>query len=129
MHFPGRFTDHLLADQLERLSLSFLVDDLQVRRGGAAANIAFGMGLLGLSPVLIGAVGDDFADYRRWLEQHGVDTSAVHVSTTHHSARFVCTTDDDQNQIASFYPGAMSTARDIELGPLGPFDLVLVSPN
>jgi adenosine kinase len=117
MHFPGRFSEQLLADQLHQVSLSFLVDDLVVRRGGVAANIAFGMGQLGESPVLVGAVGVDFADYRSWLERNGVDCESVHVSTDHHTARFVCTTDEDMCQIASFYAGAMSEARNIELKP------------
>lgn len=133
MHFPGRFADQLVADQLHKISLSFLVDELVLRRGGVAPNIAFGMGVLGLSPLLVGAVGSDFADYRSWLERHNVDCSAVHVSEVAHTARFVCTTDLDMCQIASFYAGAMSEARDIELGPIadrnGGLDLVLISAN
>ena len=129
MSFAGRFAEQLLPDQLERLSVSFLVDDLEVRRGGVAANIAFGMGVLGGRPLLVGAVGSDFADYRAWLERHGVETDGVRVSELRHTARFVCTTDADLNQIASFYPGAMSEAREIELAALGPVDLVVVSPN
>ncbi|MGN6608443.1 MAG: carbohydrate kinase family protein [Jatrophihabitans sp.] len=117
MSFPGRFSDQLLADQLHKVSLSFLVDDLVVRRGGVAANIAFGMGQLGAEPVLMGAVGGDFGDYRSWLERHGVNCEYVHVSDVHHTARFVCTTDQDMCQIASFYAGAMSEARNIELAP------------
>lgn len=133
MTFPGSFGDQLIAEQLDRVSLSFLVDDLQIRRGGCAANIAFGMGCLGLSPVLVGAVGSDFADYRSWLERHGVDCGSVHISEAHHTARFLCTTDEHHNQIASFYTGAMAEARNIELQPIvdriGGLDLVLVSPN
>jgi adenosine kinase len=133
MHFPGRFSEQLLADQLDRVSLSFLVDDLVVRRGGIAANIAYGMAQLRQRPVLVGAVGADFADYRSWLERHGVDCDSVHVSEMAHTARFVCTTDDDMCQIASFYAGAMSEARNIELGPVvdrfGGLDLVVISPN
>lgn len=133
MRFPGRFTDQLIPEQLHRLSLSFLVDDLQVRRGGVAANVAFGMACLGLRPVLVAAVGTDFVDYRAWLERHGVDTSGVHVSELAQTARFLCTTDDEQNQIASFYTGAMSEARNIELAPIaervGGLDLVLIGPN
>ena len=117
MHFPGRFSDQLLADQLHKISLSFLVDDLVVRRGGVAANIAFGMGQLGESPVLVGAVGADFDEYRAWLERHGVDCASVYVSELNHTARFVCTTDEEMCQIASFYAGAMSEARNIELAP------------
>ncbi|MFI7073980.1 carbohydrate kinase family protein [Micromonospora sediminicola] len=133
MSFPGRFADQLIADQLDKVSLSFLVDELVLRRGGTAANIAFGMAQLGLRPVLLGAVGADFADYRSWLERHGVDCDSVHVSEVAHTARFVCTTDTDMCQIASFYAGAMSEARNIELSPvaqrLGGLDLVLVSAN
>jgi len=134
MHFPGRFAEQLLADQLHKVSLSFLVDDLVVRRGGIGANIAFGMAQLGLRPALVGAVGADFdTDYRAWLERSGVDTLSVHVSETAHTARFVCTTDQDMCQIASFYAGAMSEARNIELRPLaerlGGLDLVLISPD
>jgi adenosine kinase len=133
MHFPGRFSEQLIADQLHKVSLSFLVDDLVVRRGGVAPNISFGLSKLGLRPVLVGAVGADFADYRSWLERHGVDCGSVHVSEVAHTARFVCTTDDDLNQIASFYAGAMSEARNIELAPVadrvGGLDLVLIGAN
>ncbi|HEX5542732.1 MAG TPA: carbohydrate kinase family protein [Micromonospora sp.] len=133
MRFPGRFADQLLADQLHKVSLSFLVDDLVLRRGGVAANIAFGMAQLGLRPVLLGAVGTDFDDYRSWLERHGVDCDSVHISEIAHTARFVCTTDLEMCQIASFYAGAMSEARNIELAPVaervGGLDLVVVSAN
>jgi len=133
MHFPGRFAEQLLPDQLHKVSLSFLVDDLVVRRGGIAANICFGLGQLGVDASLVGAVGADFADYRAWLERHGVDCESVYVSEMAHTARFVCTTDDDLCQIASFYAGAMTEARNIELAPvaerLGGLDLVLISPN
>ena len=133
MHFPGKFAEQIVPEQLHRLSLSFLVDDLVVRRGGIGANIAFGMGVLGASPVLVGAVGDDFADYRSWLERHGVDCSGVHVSKVAQTARFVCTTDDDMCQVASFYTGAMAESRLIELQPIaakvGPLELVVISPD
>ncbi|HYN56544.1 MAG TPA: carbohydrate kinase family protein [Motilibacterales bacterium] len=133
MTFPGRFADSIVLDKLDKISLSFLVDELEVRRGGVAANIAFGMGVLGLRPVLVGAVGPDFADYRSWLQRHGVDTESVHVSEVRHTARFVCTTDEHANQIATFYAGAMQEARDIELGPVvervGAVDLVLIGAN
>ena len=133
MHFPGRFAEQLIAEQLHRVSLSFLADDLVVRRGGIGANIAFGLGVLGVRPVLVGAVGADFADYRAWLERHGVDTGGVHVSEIAHTARFVCTTDEDLNQIATFYAGAMAEARNIELKPIadqaGGLSLVLIGPD
>ena len=133
MTFSGKFTDSFVAGSLEKVSLSFLVDSLDVRRGGCAANICYGMGVLGLNPVLIAAVGKDWADYEAWLSRHGVDTSHALVSTTLYTAHFMVTTDDDLNQIASFFPGAMSEARNIELGPImektGRFDMVVISPD
>jgi adenosine kinase len=133
MTFPGKFVEQFVEGQMENVSLSFLVDDLVQHRGGAGANMAYGLGLLGLQPVLVGAVGSDFADYEAWLNRHGVDTSSVHWSELKHTARFVCTTDVSNNQIASFYSGAMSEAGQIELAPVanrvGPLDLVVVGPN
>jgi adenosine kinase len=133
MSFPGRFKDSLVVDQLDKIALSFLVDDLEVRRGGCAANICFGLGNLGLRPVLVGAVGEDFVDYRSWLVRHNVDCDSVHVSDSRHTARFVCTNDATMAQIASFYAGAMSEAREIELAPIadrvGDPSYVLVGPN
>jgi adenosine kinase len=115
MHFPGKFSEQLLADQLHRVSLSFLVDELEIRRGGVAPNICYGMAQLGGAPVLLGAVGDDFADYRQWLVEHGVNCDYVYVSPSHHTARFVCTTDEDMCQIGSFYAGAMAEASKIAI--------------
>ncbi|WP_256841881.1 carbohydrate kinase family protein [Ornithinimicrobium cryptoxanthini] len=133
MTYQGRFADSLVPDQLAKISVSFLVEDLQFRRGGIGANISFGMARLGHQPVLVGSVGEDFASYRSWLERHGVNCDHIHVSEVRHTARFVCTTDEDMAQIASFYAGAMSEARGIELGPImsavGGLDLVMVSPD
>ena len=133
MSFPGKFADSLVVDQLDKIALSFLVEDLEVRRGGCAANISFGLGNLGLKPILVGAVGEDFVDYRAWLERHHVDCQSVHVSDSKHTARFVCTNDSTMAQIASFYAGAMSEAREIELKPIvdrvGGVTYVLVGPN
>ncbi|MBB4685158.1 carbohydrate kinase family protein [Amycolatopsis jiangsuensis] len=133
MHFPGRFAEQLVAEQLHRVSLSFLADDLVVRRGGIGANIAFGLGVLGVEPVLVGAVGPDWADYDSWLQRHGVDTGGVLVSEVAQTARFVCTTDEDLCQIATFYAGAMAESRNIELKPIadrvGELGLVLIGPD
>ncbi|HYG92322.1 MAG TPA: carbohydrate kinase family protein [Nocardioides sp.] len=118
MTFGGKFADSLVVDQLDKLSVSFLVDELEIRRGGVAPNMCFGLGKLGLRPVLVGAAGEDFSDYRSWLERHDVDCDSVHISTSKHTARFVCTTDTTMAQFASFYPGAMSEARLIELAPI-----------
>jgi adenosine kinase len=133
MTFQGRFKDSLVVEQLDKLAVSFLVDDLEIRRGGVAPNMCFGLAQLGLHPVLVGAAGEDFTDYRSWLERHGVDCSFVHISATKHTARFICTTDSSMAQFASFYPGAMSEARLIELGPIvahaGPPDYVLIAAD
>jgi adenosine kinase len=130
MTFPGRIVDQLVPDKLDKIALSFLVDSLQIRYGGVAANIAFGMGSLGLRPLLVGTVGADFAEYRAWLEAHGVDTSAVRQSAVHHTGRFISTTDVDLNHFASFYPGAMTEDRSIDLGELaGSVDLVLIGAS
>jgi len=130
MHFPGKFADQLVVEQLDRISLSFLVDDLAIRRGGSGANIAFGLGVLGRAPLLVGAVGGDFAEYRAWLVAHGVDCSAVRVFSDVHTARFVCTTDDDMRQIGSFYTGAMAHSREITMAPLRDrVDMVLVGAS
>jgi adenosine kinase len=133
MRFPGRFSEQLLADHLHKVSLSFLVDDLVVHRGGVAGNMAFAIGVLGGDVALVGAAGADFADYRDWLQKHGVNCDNVLISKTAHTARFVCTTDLDMAQIASFYPGAMSEARDISLADvvtsIGTPELVIVGAN
>jgi len=133
MRFPGRFSEQLLADHLHKVSLSFLVDDLVIHRGGVAGNIAYAIGVLGGDVALVGAAGDDFGDYRRWLQDHGVNCDHVLISETTHTARFVCTTDLDMAQIASFYPGAMSEARNIKLADVvsgvGTPDLVIIGAN
>jgi adenosine kinase len=133
MVFPGRFTEQLIEGKLDKVSLSFLVDDLEIHRGGIAANVAFGLARLGLRPMLVGSVGADFADYRQWLEAHDVDTRHVRVSERLHTARFLCTTDADNNQIASFYAGAMNEARHIDLARIlrseHDVDIVLICPD
>ena len=133
MRFPGRFSEQLLAEHLQKVSLSFLVDDLVVHRGGVAGNMAYAIGVLGGTPLLVGAAGVGFTEYREWLESAGVDCDHVLISDTQHTARFVCTTDLDMAQIASFYPGAMSQARNIALAGVvaaaGQPELVIVGAN
>lgn len=133
MTFPGRFTDSLVAGSLANVSLSFLVDGLDIYRGGCAANISFGMGALGLNPILVAAVGKDWADYNEWLARHGVETAHCKVSKDLYTATFIVTTDEELNQIASFFPGAMSESREIDIEEIhksaGPIDLLIVSPD
>jgi sugar/nucleoside kinase (ribokinase family) len=129
MSFPGSFSDHLLPDQLSRVSLSFLVDTMEKRRGGCAPNIAYTLALLGERPQLMATAGQDFGDYRRWLESVGVDTSLVKEIDGKFTASFFCSTDAANNQIASFYTGAMAHAAELSFRALGAIDLVIISPN
>jgi len=129
MSFPGKFTDHLLPEHMARVSLSFLVDTMDKRRGGCAPNIAYTLALLGERPRLMGTAGQDFGDYQRWLEAAGVDTSLVHEVPDKFTASFFCSTDVDGNQIASFYTGAMANAGELSFRTAGPCRLTIISPN
>lgn len=131
MQFPGYFRDHILTDRLESISLSFLVESLTRRRGGVAPNIAYTLALLGSRPRLMATAGEDFDEYRTWLEAHGIDTSHVHVIPGVFTASFFANTDRANAQIASFYPGAMAYASQLSFHKLDadPPDLVVISPN
>ena len=115
MRFPGKFSEQLLADHLQKVSLSFLVDDLVIHRGGVAGNMAYAIGMLGGTRHWSARSARTSTTTGRGSTAHGVDCDSVLVSDTAYTARFVCTTDEDMAQIASFYPGAMSEARNIEL--------------
>jgi len=131
MSFPGHFQDHFLEDKLTSVSLSFLVDKMVKRRGGIGPNIGYTMALLGGEPILFSTVGQDFGDYRNWLEDKGVDTRGVQVIPDDFTASFFATTDRDNCQIASFYPGAMSQAAQVKLADWQgePLDLIVISPT
>jgi adenosine kinase len=130
MTFPGRFRDHILPDRLDRLSLSFLVDSLTRQRGGVAANVAYTLALLGERPLVMATVGEDFQDYREWLEAHGVDTSAIRTIPGLFTASFFVTTDQVNAQIATFYTGGMARAADLRFSDLGILPkLAMISPN
>jgi adenosine kinase len=130
MTFPGQFKEQILPERLASISLSFLVDSMTRQRGGVAPNIAYTMALLGEHPRVMATVGEDFGEYRAWLEERGVDTSLMQVVPGVFTASFFATTDHSSAQIASFYPGAMSHAASQSLKelPARP-DLVIVSPN
>ncbi|HXE79536.1 MAG TPA: carbohydrate kinase family protein, partial [Vicinamibacterales bacterium] len=129
MSFPGRFTEHFMPDHVSRVSLSFLVDSMDKRRGGCGPNIAYTLALLGERPRLMATAGQDFADYRAWLEAAGIDTSLVKDIEGKFTASFFCSTDVDNNQIASFYTGAMANAAELSFRTAGPCDLAIISPN
>jgi adenosine kinase len=129
MSFPGKFTEHFLPEHMNRLSLSFLVDTMDKRRGGCAPNIAYTLALLGERPRLMAAAGEDFGEYRQWLEAAGVDTSLVVQIPGKFTASFFCSTDVDNNQIASFYTGAMADSGQLSFRTAGDCGLAIVSPN
>lgn len=131
MQFPGRFQDHFLPDKLDKISVSFLVDSMRRERGGCAANIAYSLALLGERPLLAGSVGRDFGEYRQALEKWGVDTSGVRVAEDDYTSSFFANTDQNGNQICSFYTGAMRFAKEVSIRnlPGGKIDLAVVSPN
>jgi adenosine kinase len=129
MQFPGKFTEHILPEHLERVSLSFLVDSMDKRRGGCAPNIAYTLALLGERPYLVAAAGQDFKEYDEWLQAVGVDTSHVYRVPDKFTASFFCSTDTENNQIASFYIGAMANASELSLRTIPQPGLVIISPN
>ncbi len=130
MTFPGLFKEQILPERLASISLSFLVDGMSKQRGGIAPNIAYSMALLGERPRVMATVGEDFGDYRAWLDAKGVDTSLMEVVPGLFTASFFATTDQASAQIASFYPGAMGVAATQSLKNLAVKpDLVIVSPN
>jgi adenosine kinase len=129
MSFPGKFTEHFLPEHMQRVSLSFLVDSMDKRRGGCAPNIAYTLALLGERPYLMGTAGQDFGEYRRWLDAAGVDTSLVRQVPDKFTASFFCSTDTENNQIASFYTGAMAHAAELSFRTIDAPGLVIISPN
>jgi adenosine kinase len=129
MSFPGSFTEHILPEHIERLSLSFLVDSMDKRRGGCAPNIAYTLALLGERPLLMATAGEDFGEYREWLNAAGVDTTYVRQLAGKLTASFFCSTDRHNNQIASFYTGAMADAGELSFRSVPDCDLAIVSPN
>jgi adenosine kinase len=129
MSFPGKFTEHILTEHLQRVSLSFLVDSMDKRRGGCAPNIAYTLALLGERPCLVATAGQDFREYDEWLRAAGVDTSHVRQVPDKFTASFFCSTDTENNQIASFYIGAMANAAELSLRTIDHPGLVIISPN
>jgi len=129
MSFPGKFTEHFLPEHMNRVSLSFLVDSMVKRRGGCAPNIAYTLALLGERPLLMATAGEDFGEYRRWLEAAGIDTSLVVEIDGKFCASFFCSTDQDNNQIASFYTGAMADAGQLSFRTVRDCGLAIIAPN
>jgi adenosine kinase len=129
MSYPGKFTEHFLPEHMHRVSLSFLVDSMDKRRGGCAPNIAYTLALLGERPLLMATAGEDFGDYRQWLESAGIDTSHTRQIDGKFCASFFCSTDVDNNQIASFYTGAMADAGQLSFRDVPGVRLAIIAPN
>jgi adenosine kinase len=129
MSFPGKFTEHFLPDHMNRVSLSFLVDTMDKRRGGCAPNIAYTLALLGERPLLMATAGEDFGEYRLWLTAAGVDVSLVKQVNGKFCASFFCSTDQHNNQIASFYTGAMANAGELSFRTVQDCGIAIIAPN
>jgi len=129
MSFPGKFTEHFLPEHMHRVSLSFLVDSMDKRRGGCAPNIAYTLALLGERPLLMATAGEDFGEYRHWLNAAGIDTSHVMQVDGKFCASFFCSTDQHNNQIASFYTGAMADAGQLSFRGVKDCGLAIIAPN
>ncbi len=129
MSFPGKFTEHFLSGHMNRVSLSFLVDSMDKRRGGCAPNIAYTLALLGERPLLMATAGEDFGEFRAWLEAAGIDTSHTAQIAGKFCASFFCSTDVDNNQIASFYTGAMADAGQLSFRNVRDCGLTIIAPN
>lgn len=129
MNFPGYFKDHILPDRAHMLSVSFLVDSMRQMRGGVAGNVAYSLALLGERPLVVASAGQDFGEYRAWMERQGIDTSGIVEVGDDFTASCFINTDKADNQLVAFYPGAMVHAKDLSLEGLGPDDLVVISPT
>ncbi len=131
MSFPGKFQDVIVPDRLHRLSVSFLVDEMRKVRGGVAPNIAYNLALLGATPAVLASAGADASEYRDWLRSEGVDVSGMVIHKDIFTASFFVSTDTEQNQIATFYAGAMARAASLSFSSLEHLGIALavISPN
>lgn len=131
MNFPGKFSDHILPDKVHMLSVSFLVDSMKKMRGGTAGNIAYTIGLLGGKSAVVSAAGQDFAEYGDFMQGKGIDTRGIKRVENEFTASCFINTDQSNNQIVAFYPGAVVHAREVTLASLGleKGDWVIISPT
>ncbi|WP_243358770.1 carbohydrate kinase family protein [Fundidesulfovibrio terrae] len=130
MTFPGKFADHILPDKLHILSVCFVLQDLQEKFGGTAGNIAYSLSLLGDSPTIIATVGKDFEPYAAWLAQHGLTMQGIRNVPEEFTAGAYITTDQTDNQITAFNPGAMKVQAGFSLDGFDPAStLGIVAPG
>ncbi len=131
MNFPGKFSDHILPDKVHMLTVSFLVDSMKKMRGGTAGNIAYTLAMLGAKTAIVSAAGQDFREYREFMDARGIDTKGIKEVANEFTASCFINTDMSNNQIVAFYPGAVVHAREVALESLGlqKDDWVIISPT
>ncbi|MEK7067626.1 MAG: carbohydrate kinase family protein, partial [Patescibacteria group bacterium] len=129
MDFPGRFAEHILPDKIHTLSVSFEINNLQENFGGTAGNIAYNLSMLGERPTILSSVGNDFEAYRSWLTERNVDLSYVKVVNEERTAFVNIITDQADNQIAAFYPGAMKHSCEAEPEAQAEQTLAIIAPG
>ena len=130
MDFDGKFSDHILPDQLDNINVSFTVNSLTENFGGTAGNIAYSLSLLGEKPRILATIGQDYHRYFEWLKQIGVPTEDIRVVAEELTAGAYITTDTQSNQITGFNPGAMKQQAGFAFGLLDPKDcLAIVAPG
>jgi len=128
MVFHDKFRNHILPDQVHILNVSFLVPEMRREFGGCAGNIAFNLKLLGEDPLPMGTVGTDFGPYAEWMAQCGIDHRYVKQTETYTAQAYI-TTDEDDNQITAFHPGAMNLSHETSVLDTEGVTLGIVAPD
>jgi adenosine kinase len=129
MDFPGKFADRIMPDKIHKISLSFLVDTLKKQFGGTAGNIAYTLKLLGIEPKVVASAGNDFEPYKKFLLKHGIDVSGILIRRDVSTSSYFVITDQDDNQIGSFYLGASKYAKSLSVvGKNVKPDFVILAP-
>ncbi len=129
MEFDGEFGDFILPDQIHILSVAFNVPRLRKEFGGCAGNIGFNMKMLGMDPIICATVGKDFGDYQAWLESNQISTSGIKVIDHMYTAQCFITTDQKNNQLTSFHPGAMEEGHNNSIPNIEGIEMVILSPD
>jgi adenosine kinase len=129
MQFGGRFGDTLLADQLHKVNVSFLVPTMRTEFGGCSGNIAYTLKMLGGEPRIVGVMGQDSGPYLERLRQFGIATDNILIKQDAYTAQCFVTADADNNQINAFHPGAMSFAHENPVAKAGPARVAIISPD
>jgi adenosine kinase len=129
MSFGGRFSEALLADQLHKINVAFLVPEMRREFGGCAGNIAYNLKLLGGEPLIMATLGQDGAPYLDRLDRLGISRRCIRTIEASYTAQAFITTDADNNQITAFHPGAMSMSHQNRIADAGPVKIAIVAPD